>query len=98
MPDSEESSGRRTLVLAAVLGGCAIGLAVAIPAAAFVVAPLGRAKGEGRWVKTIRADQLHEGEPKRIAIVADRRDAWTIEKDVELGSVWLVRHGETITA
>jgi len=49
-------------------------------------------------VRTVRLDQLKEGEPKRVAIVDDRRDAWTIERGVELGSVWLVRHGDKVTA
>jgi Rieske Fe-S protein len=34
---------------------------------------------------------LAEGEPKRVVLVADRRDAWTLEKDVELGAVWVMR-------
>jgi Rieske Fe-S protein len=49
-------------------------------------------------VRTIRLDQLKEGQPARVAIVDDRRDAWTLEKGVELGSVWLVRHGDKVLA
>jgi Rieske Fe-S protein len=90
--------GRRKFTLAIVVGSCAIGAAAAIPAAAFVAAPVG-SKGEGgRWVRTVRLDQLKEAEPKRVAIVADRHDAWTLEKNVELGSVWLVRRGNTVSA
>jgi cytochrome b6-f complex iron-sulfur subunit/menaquinol-cytochrome c reductase iron-sulfur subunit len=97
--DQAPRGGRRTLlVLAAGAGACAIGAAVAIPAAAFVAAPLSSGAGGGRWVKTLRLDQLKEGEPKRVAIVADRRDAWTVERDVELGSVWLVKRGDKVTA
>jgi Rieske Fe-S protein len=91
-------AGRRGFTLAIVAGSCAIGAATAIPAAAFVVAPLGTGSSGGRWVRTIRLDQLRDGEPKRVAIVADRRDAWTLEKGVDLGSVWLVRRGEKVTA
>src|SRR5438045_707877 len=96
--DSPGALGRRTFTLAVVAGSCAIGAAAAIPAAAFVAAAIGE-KGAGSvWVKTIRLDQLKEGEPKRVAVVSDRRDAWTLEKSVELGSVWLVRHGDAVTA
>lgn len=96
--DATSPGRRRFLTIAAGAGACAIGAAVGVPAAAFVAAPISAPGGAGAWVKTIRVDQLHEGEPKRVAIVADRRDAWTIEKDVELGSVWLVKRGDAIHA
>lgn len=96
--DDDARTGRRGFTLAIVAGSCAIGAAAAIPAAAFVAAPVGAPAGGGRWVRTLRLDQLKEGEPKRVAIVDDRRDAWTIERGVELGSVWLVRHGNDVKA
>ena len=96
--DGEKRTSRRTLALAVVVGSCAIAAATAIPAAAFVAAPIGSKGAGGRWVRTLRLDQLVEGEPKRVAIVDDRRDAWTIERGVELGSVWLVKHGDKVTA
>jgi cytochrome b6-f complex iron-sulfur subunit/menaquinol-cytochrome c reductase iron-sulfur subunit len=97
-PDDEPRTSRRTLTLAVVVGSCAIAAATAIPAAAFVAAPIGQKGAAGRWVRTLRVDQLVEGEAKRVAIVDDRRDAWTIERGVELGSVWLVKHGDKVTA
>jgi menaquinol-cytochrome c reductase iron-sulfur subunit len=97
-PEAEARTSRRALTLAVVVGSCAIAAATAIPAAAFVAAPIGSRGAAGRWVRTLRLDQLAEGEPKRVAIVDDRRDAWTIERGVELGSVWLVRHGDKVTA
>ena len=90
--------GRRALVLATVAGTCAIGAAAACPALALALAPLGGERGTGRWVRTVEARQLKEGEPKRVPIVDDRRDAWMIERGVELGSVWLVRRGEEVVA
>src|SRR4051812_40624278 len=96
--DSDSGSSRRTFTLAVVAGSCAIGAAAAVPGAALVAAPISSKGAGGVWVKTIRLDQLKDGEPKRVAVVADRRDAWTLEKDVELGSVWLVRRGDAVTA
>jgi cytochrome b6-f complex iron-sulfur subunit/menaquinol-cytochrome c reductase iron-sulfur subunit len=80
------------------LGSCAIAAATAIPAAAFVAAPISSKGSGGRWVRTLRVDQLVDGQPKRVAIVDDRRDAWTVERGVELGSVWVVKNGDSITA
>ncbi len=98
-PENQSAgTSRRTLTLAVVIGSCAIAAAAAIPAAAFVAAPIGSKGAAGRWVRTLRLDQLIDGEPKRVAIVDDRRDAWTIERGVELGSVWLVKHGDKVTA
>ena len=97
--EAENERGRRRFLAMAVgVGGCAIGAAVSIPAAAFVVAPLSEKGGQGRWVKTLKLDQLKDNEPRRVAIVSDRRDAWTVEKNVELGSVWLVKSGDEVRA
>jgi cytochrome b6-f complex iron-sulfur subunit/menaquinol-cytochrome c reductase iron-sulfur subunit len=82
-----------------MLGGAALGCAIAAPAAVFVVAPVKTGGGAGeRWVRTIRLDQLRDGEPKKVSIVADQRDAWTLAKDVDLGAVWLVRRGDAVSA
>lgn len=96
--DAEPRPPRRALTLAVIAGSCAIAAATAIPAAAFVAAPVSSKGAAGRWVRTLRLDQLVDGEPKRVAIVDDRRDAWTIERGVELGSVWVVKHGDKVTA
>jgi Rieske Fe-S protein len=86
-------------VLGAAVGACALGVVAAGPTLALVVSPLGaRASGAARWIKATKLDQLKEGEPRRIAIVSDRRDAWTVERNVELGSVWLVRHADKVVA
>jgi len=95
---SEPRPTRRALALGVVAGSCAIGAATAIPALAFVLAPAAGKASAGKWVKTVKLDQLTEGQPRRVAIVADRRDAWTVERDVELGSVWLVRKGDAVAA
>jgi menaquinol-cytochrome c reductase iron-sulfur subunit len=91
--DSKTSRRGALATIAAV--GCG---ALAIPTVRFVVSPALGAAGAGKWIKTVPFDSLTEGEPKRVALVADRRDAWTLEKDVELGAAWLVRKGDAITA
>lgn len=89
---------RRALLMASAAGGCVLAAAVGAPVAVFIASPLREKGGEGRWVRTLRLEQLRDGEPKRVAVVADRRDAWTVERDVELGSVWLVKKGDRIIA
>jgi cytochrome b6-f complex iron-sulfur subunit/menaquinol-cytochrome c reductase iron-sulfur subunit len=86
-----------------VVGGAAVGCIVAAPAAVFVAAPARATGGSGgqrdqRWVKTVRLDALTDGEPKKVSIVDDERDAWTIQRGVDLGSVWLVRRGADVVA
>ena len=83
-----------------VLGSAALGCAVAAPAVVFIAAPVKAAAGGGaeRWVRTVRLETLREGEPRKVSIVADQRDAWTVAHDVDLGAVWLVRHGDGVLA
>ena len=97
---ADETTGRRrALSVLATAGSVAFGCAIAAPAAVFVAAPVRQARGGGgTWVKTVKLESLVEGEPKKVAVVADRHDAWTLAKNVELGAVWLVRRGRTVTA
>src|SRR5579871_471376 len=98
MADDRKTDRRGALRTIAAVGGAVGCGALAVPAVRFVVSPaLGKA-GAGRWIKTVSADSLPEGEPKRVALVADHRDAWTLEKDVDLGAAWLVRSGAEVKA
>jgi menaquinol-cytochrome c reductase iron-sulfur subunit len=97
-PDPKPLPGRRGVTLAIVAGSCAVAAALVVPVTAFVAGPASSKGAGGRWVRTLRLAELVENEPKRVAIVDDRRDAWTLERGVELGSVWLVTRGEKITA
>jgi menaquinol-cytochrome c reductase iron-sulfur subunit len=102
MPDGKKSpdEDRRVLLKALASGtGATFACALAVPAAVFVVAPARHAtKDEGVWVRTLRLDGLRVGEPKKVAIVADQRDAWTRTENVELGAVWLMRRGDGVLA
>ncbi len=95
----EDPERRRTLKLLVGTGSAAFACALAAPAAVFVTAPMHEEGGTGpRWIKTIRLEALANSEPKKVAIVADQRDAWTLTRDVELGAVWLVRHDMKVVA
>ncbi len=98
MADDPDAGRRRTLKLL-LGGGCAAIAAAALgPPLAYVAL---RAPGAGtgeKWVRTVLLSALGEGTPVRVAIVADRHAAWITEHAVELGSVWLVRKGDVVTA
>lgn len=86
----------RTLVL---VGSAAYTGALVVPAARFLAgtAAGGGAAG-GRWVRVARLADLAPGTPRRLAVIGDRRDAFTVSKREVLGSVWLVREGEDVRA
>ena len=98
MADDRKTDRRGALKTIAAVGGAVGCGALAVPAVCFVVAPALGAMGSGRWIKTVTVDSLPEGELKRVALVADHRDAWTLEKDVELGTAWLQRKGSEVIA
>jgi Rieske Fe-S protein len=95
---SDEKTGRRgalkTLAIAGGVGACG---AIGAPGVKMLVS-VARGPGDGaaRWLRALRLDALEEGVPKRVAMIADARDAWTVERSKELGAVWLVRRGDTV--
>jgi menaquinol-cytochrome c reductase iron-sulfur subunit len=95
-----DESGRRGL-LKVLIGAGSVGLcgALVAPAAVFVAAPV-KAEGNGgkRWVRTMRLDSIRDGEPVKVGIVSDERDAWAVQKNVQLGAAWLLRRGDKVTA
>jgi Rieske Fe-S protein len=69
-----------------------------VPTVRFLLAPVSSGAGAGNWIKTVPLDSLSDGEVKRVALVADHRDAWELEKQVELGAAWLLRKGSAVVA
>lgn len=93
------STDRRTALKVVLASGAAAVCAAAVaPPIAFVIAPSRVAGGGAHWIKTVKLEKLSEGHPHKVKIVADERDAWKLEKDAELGAVWLVRNGDTVRA
>lgn len=77
-------------------GAATLGTASALPLALAPASPM-QAVGGARWVRTLRLEDLKDGERKRVPIVADLHDAWTVAKNVTLGAVWLERKGDKVT-
>lgn len=93
----------RRRVLEVIVGAIAtvVGVAVAVPAAAFLTFPTRKRtiSGADEPLDVAKLDALPEGRPVRVAIKAPRRrDAWTAFTDVTLGGCWLVRQGDKVSA
>ena len=93
----------RRRVLEAVVGAIAtvVGVAIAIPAGAFLTFPTRKrtVSGADEPLDVARLDTLPEGKPVRVTVKAPtRRDAWTAFSDVTLGGCWLVREGGSVRA
>jgi quinol---cytochrome c reductase iron-sulfur subunit, bacillus type len=93
-----EDAGRRGALKALAVGGAAVACgSLGVPTVELLVAPArSAAAGGARWIRTVRLDSLEEGKPKRVGIIADNRDAWVVDKNVELGGVWLIRKGGAV--
>lgn len=86
----------RTLV---ALGSLAYAGALVVPAASYVTSVGGGGgKGKARWIRVGRLADLPAGEPRRLQLIGDERDAFTLTRDQMLGSVWVVREGAGVRA
>jgi cytochrome b6-f complex iron-sulfur subunit/menaquinol-cytochrome c reductase iron-sulfur subunit len=94
----DDKKGRRKALTLIGAGTAAFGCALAVPGLKLLAAPVKMGGAGERWVKTVRMDDLREGEPRKVEIVADARDAWSVARDVQLGAAWLVRKGDAVLA
>lgn len=87
---SPESASRRKLLK---LGVGALGAGVAaipvIPAIGYIVHPLGQERVAGAFLPVGKRAEFG-ATPVRIDLHSDRSDAWSRERDVKLGSCWVV--------
>jgi Rieske Fe-S protein len=90
---------RRALLQRLAVAGGVVGCgALTVPTVRFLTAPAHGDAGAGRWIRTVKLDSLPDGQPRRVALIDDHRDAWTMEKQVQLGAAWLVRRGDLVKA
>lgn len=91
-------SRRRTLAVLAGLGASGALAVVAIPAARLAASPGSGAAHEPPWLKVAKLDELPEGIPHRVKLVADLHDGYATAKQQPIGIVWLLRRGAQVTA
>jgi Rieske Fe-S protein len=84
---------RRTILksLSGLLAaGC--GAVVGIPGVRYLIGTVRRHGGGGEIVqRVIRLNELKVGQPFRVVVTGQRRDAWTVYARETIGRVWLVR-------
>jgi menaquinol-cytochrome c reductase iron-sulfur subunit len=98
-PGPGAAEGRRGAIrLLVTIGGLAYAGALAVPAARFLADPGGASASGERWIRVARLADLPEGEPRRLAVEGDERDAFTVTRGQILGSVWIERRGDTVRA
>ncbi len=95
-PEANESRRGALKVLVAA-GSVVYAGALAGTAASFATGTSSEASRE-RWLRTVKLTDLPEGEPRRVVIVGDSRDAFTVTRAEQLGSVWLTRKGNEVRA
>lgn len=93
----EDDSRRGALRMLVTVGSVAYAGALGVAGASFVTGTVGEASRE-RWLRSVRLDELTEGQPRRVPMVGDARDAFTVTPAELLGSVWLVRQGSEVRA
>lgn len=94
MPDP---SRRRLLVLL----GTGTLAAAAAPVGGALLAPVRvtTVREGDEFVDVVGVDEILEGHPLRVVLRADRTDAWTTFRNVELGAAWIFKNGDgTVTA
>jgi menaquinol-cytochrome c reductase iron-sulfur subunit len=93
---AEAPSALRRLV---IFGGLCYAGALAAPAAQFLVASAEATGSAGaRWIRVARLVDLPEAAPRRLQIIADQRDAFTLTRAELLGSIWVTRSGDAVRA
>lgn len=93
-PDESRRGALKVLVTA---GSIAYAGALAAAGASFATGSTGEATSE-RWLRAARLADLPENEPRRVPMIGDERDAFTLTPAEMLGSVWLIRKGNEVRA
>jgi Rieske Fe-S protein len=101
-PPVSDDDSRRNFLKVVGLGGLGVGLGavVAAPAVAYVAFPLGHptVTGADGFVKVGKLDGFKPGQPAKVDVFADKRDAWNRIIKVKVGSAWVVREGDKLRA
>jgi nitrite reductase/ring-hydroxylating ferredoxin subunit len=84
-------------VCAACAGACAGAGVLSVVATAVVGTPLRAGEATGQWVDLGALSRFPEGQPVKVALEGERRDAWQVLPKRSLGNAVLVRRGEQVT-
>lgn len=90
-----EDDGRRLFLKLGVHGlGAGVAAVTAGPAVAYLAYPLttSTTQGADSYLKVGRASRFKDGEPVKVDLIADKKDAWNRITNVKVGSAWVLRH------
>jgi nitrite reductase/ring-hydroxylating ferredoxin subunit len=91
----EGESRRKLLKLGIGALGCGLAAVPIVPALGYLVHPLRLGPGEAGAMVPVGKREAFGAVPVRVDLYADRRDAWSRETNVKLGSCWVhVRDGK----
>jgi len=97
-----EDEARRDFLKTIGVGGLGLGLAAVAgaPAVAFVGYPLTHVTVTGATglIQIGKASTFKAGQPVKVDVFADKRDAWNRIVKVKVGSAWILRDGEALKA
>lgn len=96
-----EDDGRRLFLKLGVHGlGAGVAAVTAAPAIAYLAYPLSHdpTSGSDGFIPAGRLERFKEGEPVKVDLLADKRDAWNRIEQVKIGSAWIVNVGGNLTA
>ncbi|MBN1589965.1 MAG: Rieske 2Fe-2S domain-containing protein [Pirellulales bacterium] len=92
-PANEPRRGFLAKATTLVLGGAALGTPLIVGLISFLN-PLRQKTQAGRFYRVATLEALPDDDtPLKFPIIADRKDAWTLHKNVPIGSVFLRRVG-----
>jgi len=93
---------RRDLLMVGATGVLGAGIVGAVlgPGIASLVYPLNHEtiSRADAFLPAGKLDRFKSGEPFKVDLVADRRDAWNRMNGVVIGASWVVRRGDQLTA
>jgi menaquinol-cytochrome c reductase iron-sulfur subunit len=93
----EEASRRKLLKLGIGALGCGLAALPVVPALGYLVHPLRSGPGASSMVPAGKRTAFGP-DPVRVDLYADRRDAWSRESNVKLGSCWVLERDSKLHA
>jgi menaquinol-cytochrome c reductase iron-sulfur subunit len=94
----EAVSRRKLLKLGVGALGCGLAVVPVIPALGYLVHPLRSGPATGKTMVQVGKRVGFGAVPVRVDLYADRRDAWSRESNVKLGSCWVHESGGKLSA
>jgi len=101
VPQNNASTTRRRILSA---GACTLGVGVVgsilAPAIRYLTFPVevNPVSGDSGFFPVGKGSRFSELEPTKVDIITDRKDAWSAELQVKVGSAWVMRKGDKLIA